>query len=1088
MELGDESHRLIESVQRYTDQGIALPPDLGRRLGRLVAPYELADLDRHGTAEGLAGAWTAIRPRRDVERDDLVWLVLLRMFYSRFGEHVPGLKEALRSHRLRLTRTRVEIKLQLASKCYFIGSRLDRGDKGCASGLFLLEECVQVSGEVVRFEDDLDEEARSMLHGQMSVALTLLSRSAARDTVVPLLTQAQRHSSIAEQLGDTTESHFAYRGEIGLRLFDVTQDEAHLEQARDTVLAAPGMTSKRLKAVAADVVSGLGFARARSRDQAAAILLLMDADERYGQALVSAPEHEDGVDDGYLLAKRAQVRYLRYRMGDVHGRRRSRQLNDALADWLDERAEPHRHDPTVVEALLDRARARVGRNDTVGARADREQARRLLTSGISAQTDAKLRAAELDQAVADALDADDLDRLHALAREITQMPPDTPIPAAALARAGKVLVLKLPREQGRDLLSAALDRIETDLGHPSLTKPAIRHVAGHAALLAWLLARRTKPRDTHQLGRAAQLYRTAFAALEEDPPSVDALMNAGACALLLGKLFLAGDEADAEEATSLFGEALTWMSTALARVQAGSGIVRSDFSAAMVHSKVGEVALRLYPLTWDGSYLDAAIEHLGAARELGHDAIELTGLLGDAHYRRGVAQRSPEDLHQAIVLKDTAFAPGQEKRENRSLTAAAALRLSGLQHDDRLLTGAAKRALQAVQCDPTWPWPVLQLADLADHASQLDRTSLATAEPRDLAALVVSGKRTELLHRAADLAVHTQEFTGAILGGQQRTGEHGVRVLTDRHRLIEQTIVLKRLGHDDAHREHDDTGAFRAWLTDVGAPETWTLPEPLAVIDLPDGDSVYVMRRAQARLLGASLVHWRTGPGLDPRPQFREALRYLAAYQAWRAQADEQFPQVCGPHEQNTFRAQLDKIAGALGAGTELRRLLGAACEPFAAAGTPAVAKKDPHPGNWLLTRSGQLVLIDIEATSALPLLREAATVIDDLPLLETDAQGWDQRAALCHEYLDALAAFGFPVSDRDRLLERYEAMAALHAAKGLGRLRTMDAGISSFSHATAQLEADHYGALLDHLAKAATQPDVRNLAAALSAHSPGPS
>ncbi|MFC4047877.1 hypothetical protein ACFO1B_56615 [Dactylosporangium siamense] len=1083
-----QAHRLSEVSQRYADLGIALPPDLATRLGRLVAPFALDDLDRHGSAEGLVGAWLATRTNRRFESDDAAWLVLLRMFYERSNEYVTGLKEVLKTHRMTLTKTRVEIRLQLASRCFFLGRALDHRDKGSTAGTFLLDECVQVSREVLRFEDALHRpggggpDRRSTLRGQLANALTILARTATDGAALLMLEEAEEHAAAAERFGDRTEEHFAYRIEVGLRLFTITGDGTHLERARDLVAMVGNPSSKRLRATAADVVAQLGFmavgAAGAVADRAAAIGWLTDGERRYTEALSTPGQESSGIADGYLLAKRAQVRNHRYRLGDEHGRRSSRLLDDALVDWLDERAEPHRHDPAVVGALLDRSRVRARRNDSAGARADLDLARQLQTAQASAESGAKLRVTELEDLVEVASAADDFEALYATAIDITQLPADDPIPTAALVRACKILAGKLPEESWRPLLSVALDRIEVDLAHPSLTPPAVRHVAGHAALLAWLLGR--GPDDPYLLGRAVQLYRTSFAAHDADPPSVDALVNAGTCALQLGKLAQAGDEADAEEAASLFGEGLAWLSTGLERAQAGTA-VRPDFDPVMTHSRLGELALRLYPFTWDANHLDTAVTHLTTARDLGHDAWQLTGLLGDAHYRRGVAQNDADDLRLAITLKDAVFdtgtGTGTGHRENRSLTAAAALRLSRLTADDRLVVAAAQRALQAARCDPAWPWPVLQLGDIAGDPTVLDHPELAGAEPTDLAALVAAGQRAWLLRRAAELAVHNREFTSSILGGQPRPGERGVRFMNDRHRLVEQALVLKRLGRADAHREHGDTVRFRDWLTTTGAPATWTLPEPLAVVDLVEGDSVYVMRRAQARLLGASVVDWRTGPGPDPRPRFREALRYLAAFQAWRAQSDDRFPRVCGPLEQDALRTQLAKVARNLGAAGDLRRLLAAACEPFAAAGTPAVAKKDPHPGNWLWTRDGRLVLIDIEATVALPLLREAATVIDDLPLLNADERGWHQRAELCNDYLDALEGFGVRAGDRADLMARYEAMVTLHTAKGLGRLRQDSPGISSFSLATAQLERDHYRALLDHLARAATRRETRELA-----------
>ncbi|MEU4690789.1 hypothetical protein [Actinoplanes sp. NPDC023714] len=285
--------------------------------------------------------------------------------------------------------------------------------------------------------------------------------------------------------------------------------------------------------------------------------------------MAAAPDHRDGgVDDGYLLAKRAQVRNHLYLLGDEHGRRDARLLDGALADWLDERAVPHRHDPSVVRALLNRAQVRARRNDTPGARADRELARRLYPAGASDRTAAKLRAVRFEELVEKASAADDLERLRALATTIIASPPDDPLPTAALVRACKILARHLPEDEWRPLLADALDRIEIDLVHPSLSEPAVRPVAGHAALLAWLLGRRTDDADT--LARAIHLYRTSFAAFRAEPPSIDALVNAGACALQLGRIVQAGaEEAEGPVAGGLFAEGLAWTEAGLARAPPG---------------------------------------------------------------------------------------------------------------------------------------------------------------------------------------------------------------------------------------------------------------------------------------------------------------------------------------------------------------------------------------------------------------------------------------------------------------------------------------------------------------------------------------
>lgn len=1069
---GPEPGALANLTSRYAGQGIELPHDLNTRLQQRLAPFSLADLEPGVPAERLVGAWQATRSApRD---EDEVWIILLHMFRARFGRFVPGLKEALHAQRMGVIPTRIQVALQLGSRCFHLGRRLVALDADSRSGRLLLEECVELLSEVAAAEPRLKEHTLRQYRGQLATSLTILARRSPAEDLPRILGKAEENSRIAEELGDRTEQHFAYRAEIGLRLFHATQDDTHLDSAQTSVAAVPSIQTKRLRSVAADVVAQQGYAQIRKNEVADGIALLRTAENSYGKALDLV--EADGVDDGYLLTKRAELRNQLYRVAvDPHGRRDSRLLDSALADWLDPRASAHSHDASVANALLDRARIRARRNDQAGASTDREQARALLPHGVSPQTDAKLRAAELEHAVSDAITSDDIGRVRQLVEEMVHLNPDAVVPSAALARACKLLAIKTDEAEWAPLAVKSLDRLEMDLAHPSVSAPAARSIAGHAALLSWLLARRADDKDL--LSRTVQLYRTSFESVPLQP-SVDALANAGTCALALGKRLLAGDEADAEEAAALFTEGVSWLGMALQRAASSPASVRGDFDPVMAHSRLGETALRAYPLTWDESLLETAVEHLGAARDLGENAVELIGLLGDAHYRRGSRQRDPDDLERAIALKDDAFAAGARQRENRSLTAAAAMKLFGMTDEPQLLTDAAARALQSALCDPTWPWAVIQLAELATRSASLDAESLSTAEPRELAVWVVGGNRQQLLRHAAELAVHTEEFSASILGGQQRSGDRGVRVLNDPHRLIEQTIVLKRLARDAAHSERDETVFFGQWLSTVPAQSNWVLPEPLAVVDLPGGDSVYAMRRAQGRVLGASVVEWHTGTGDDPRPRFREALRYLAAFQAWRVSTDERFPSACGAPERTAFQAQLEKAGRKLDLDENARNLLNASCDRFLVDGMPAVAKKDPHSGNWLWTRRDELVLIDIEATVALPLLQEVVTIIDDLPLFDLTAEGWSERRGLCREYVETLQGFGYPrISERFPLMECYEAMATLHAIKGLGRLRAADPGISSFSLEARRMQEAHYRQLLEYMRSAAIQPEVRELA-----------
>jgi hypothetical protein len=191
------------------------------------------------------------------------------------------------------------------------------------------------------------------------------------------------------------------------------------------------------------------------------------------------------------------------------------------------------------------------------------------------------------------------------------------------------------------------------------------------------------------------------------------------------------------------------------------------------------------------------------------------------------------------------------------------------------------------------------------------------------------------------------------------------------------------------------------------------------------------------------LVDWRAGRGEDPYRIFEEALKFLAAFQAWRAITTD-LPRICGDAERDVLSHQVTAACERL--GIEARPAL---IDVFTlvAADCPAVAKKDPHPGNWLRAPDGRLVLIDIEANTSRPLLQEAVILIDDLPLLPLTDDGWDRRMSLVRTYLRSLDEFGFPGLPTDLpLAEAYEAFAVLNAARGLGRLRHADPGVSSFS------------------------------------------
>ncbi|MER5432196.1 hypothetical protein [Streptomyces sp. NPDC002588] len=1082
---------LDDMVKALRTHGVDIPGDLPQAMRKCVRPVRLDAVSVNPAPDDLVRAWRATY--KHAEKREAVWIPLLHMFREHFSRRSPALEKAVRAANpyWSLAGTRREVTLQFGSRCFHLGQKLLMNGRR-EPARFLLNEAVQALTWADRNGRPLPLDRRCHCHGQLAIALVLLARDL--DETDPeatvLLTRAEGYSALAEQ-GDKTEQHFAYRMEIHLRLFRADRDPAHLEKAQTILhtLVDPPAT-RRLRAARADVLAGLGMARLRSGQFEEGLRLLTDAESAFTEAeRTAALPDTEGAHSGYLLARRGYVRHQLYRFDtDFHGRRSTAHLQAALTDLLTPEAADHISGQVIAAALLDRSRVLSRRGDREGAATDLARARDLLGSlPPSARLAAKARAQELDAAIAVAVGSQATDELRRLAREIIRLPSDAPIPAAALSRACKSVVAAEGIDQCRLLLEDALERLEIDVIHPELSQPGRRHVASHAALIARLLARSDEEAAPAALDRALTLYRTSFDAVD-DPASVDAYADAGASALALAKILARSGDADAEDAAGLLREAVDWLGKAVAKARTGSGARRHDFDPVITHSRLGEAALRSHGFTPDDRLLDVAIDNLqeslnlevGEAAEPARPERNRTavlGHLGDAYYRRGTRAWSSADLERAIELKEETYTDRSQARENRSVAAAAAERLHRITSDATQLTRSAGFALQASTCDAQWPWPVLQLADLARQHESLDPSRLADRAPASLSALLLAGDRPGLLERAAELAARNREFLTTVLGGQKRSGKQGVFVLDDSHRLIGQTIVLKRLSASAALQEREWTQRFRQWLTDRDAPQEWLLPEPLGLVSLQphEQDAVYVMRRMHGRLLGATVIDHSAIGGEDPLPHFVSALRYLAAFQAWRAQDDPGTPRTANHVHADEWAEQVARYCDKLDAGRDITDALTALVGPLAEPGSPVVAKKDPHPGNWIVTRRGELVLFDIESSGTLPLLQEAVTVIDDLPLLPLDAEGWTRREELRDTYLAALHEFGLPVPDaQDIPVNRLEALTAFHAVKGIGRTRGWGDDGSSFTLSLRSLQYEHYWNILDHLAADGRDPSTR--------------
>jgi len=1006
--------------------GVPLPDDLDELIGKLINPWAAEDVDARSHPDRLIAAW---RATRNAQADEAVWIVLLMAFREEFAVKSDDLTAAIKATRMSPFGTRVEVDRQLGSRAFHLGRRLIEADPRSGPGRALLQLCVRILRGAVNRDERATDATLRMMYGQIATAALHLARADTKEEAARDLKVALINSRLAESHGDTTADHFGYQAEILLRQFQDNRDGSLLDDAGKTLRNIGGEPTVPAFAASAELAFNRAVFEIGRHKLAAALQFLLQAHGEYSRALEI--DQSSGVHAGYLLAKRGRASLMLYRLGvDPSGRHDSVFLERAIEDWLDPWAIPHRQDYEVAEALLNRARLRRGREDHVGAAADSALAVEFLAEAERPLTAEKLLADQLDADLQRAERARDIDRTLALLTGVPALPWNSPIPAAAVANGCKLLVRSRPEAQWRPVVAAVLDRVEADIDHPALTAAARSHVAGHAANLARILTRSSA--DPDEFRRAIALYRRGIG--EGDSAAAPTLERAGALAFDLAELLARADNAESEEAFGLWTDSMAWSSAALIKAEDGSR--PAAFDTARTTHRVGMAALRLFARTRDPALLEAAQRRLaevpGASRET-----DTARLLAEASTGKAPAPAT-------VIVRRAG------RRASTGVTSATT-------NSQLAITPIAAANESPGALDPiAQAWALLDTAD---------------TNPAD---------RSDLLLKVATIAANDADFPSSTLGGQSRPGAQGVRVINDRHRLLEQVLVLKRSTREAAERECHATTEFTRWLErhhEDDESTCWRLPEPLGVVPAEGDEGTYVMRRHAGRTLGSLLIDWRARAGSDPTSKFIQASRFLAAFQSWKLSSENY------------------RIAEAVAVFGDLQRRLNRAAEtlqlrsacatrtadllaPHFAVDSVLLPKKDAHAGNWIWTHHGELVLIDIESTATLPVLLELATLIDDLPLFELDDDGWQQRMSAAAAYLDELEKHGVGTAlDPAAVRSQYEVMCIYVAAVGLGRLARKDPGTSSRTARATFAQREHYESMFTYLARHAGADDVRTAA-----------
>jgi hypothetical protein len=234
---------------------------------------------------------------------------------------------------------------------------------------------------------------------------------------------------------------------------------------------------------------------------------------------------------------------------------------------------------------------------------------------------------------------------------------------------------------------------------------------------------------------------------------------------------------------------------------------------------------------------------------------------------------------------------------------------------------------------------------------------------------------------------------------------------------------------------------------------------------------VYVMRRAE----GVPLGDWVLGNADREGVQtiYEDCLAFLAAFGVWGSARVS--TKTLGRNRQRGMIGQISKSVNRLRVPRQAQECLAAGFGRVLGSRITAVTKKDAHCANWLVADQ-DLVMIDLEARTRLPVLYEVVQLVEDYPIFPADKDGWNRRLTLARMYLSELERQGLPGDLAGfEIAELYGWFVLAQAPAALNRLRKAGREtVSSSGQARALDRQAHLTALLRHLSSTGVVSDAQ--------------
>lgn len=1043
--------------REYIDLIPFAPEDLARRVNRLITPIDINSFrETEPTAREVVDIWFAAL-NNGSNKDSFAWVFVTLLIKGVLSVGHPlnpsiaselSRRSSLAGKAMSVVATRFEATRRLAANLYHIG-RLGTPTEDKQR---VLLAAVSLFDFLIKNDRGVTRPTIGMKYfGMRGVARVLLARTA--ETKYEAYTAACSDLQESRRLGNNGVEASYYLIESKIHLYDLGKDQRYLTDAEQILrdVNAIDCNNRLLWFGSGEVSLRKGFAMLESGQKDLALGNFEHALDCLRKADLCPPDTRLAAD--FLSMKRGHAALkaytCRYELGLSNG---PTLLDAAIVDLRFGGA-------SLPAALI--LRSIVRRNDRhyEEARADLNEALLAINGAaeVSPYDDknrSQCRAGLVECAIQLGLERQDPPAVFEGCEQSLQLPNNSREVNIGAVIYGARFLLDTDGIRYADQARRIAYNIRSRMTALQLLGDEYQFAASHASRL--LVRSCQVLADEHSLRMAYELSSTAISQNTGAPPELHA--TAGEAALRLGRLVLRKGKAD--EASELFLDAGERFEAAVATAE-GQGASEA-FSLQVAHSKAGEAYMRAHAFSGSMAQAEKARFHLTISRQLGNTAVELLGMLGDVSYRQGRRTRDIEQLRLALKFKEEARSRGTVSRENRSVSAAAAFVLWQTGGEISDLSAAIQTAIEAVEVDSTWPWPLFQLSEMAALNSDVRRAAteplLRSSLQPELVRSVRSGDVEEIIRHGCRLAIATQEFTRDEFGSRQP-----VYVLDDPHNLLKQTVVFKETYADIADRERENVENFWKYLAQVGAPASLKLPEPLLTHAVGE-KVVYVMRRARGIQLGKACLipEWR----VRASRAYEQAIQFLAHYHAWRlghAFPVHLSPQVANRMVANTFRFW--RLANFK--SSEVIQLA-KECLSLLLPSLPCIPKKDAHPENWLVDDEENVVMLDLESTGHCPLLFEVVQLLDDYPFLPVNDVGWAQRLSYCALYLDRLRTAGIDVERyRAMIPDAYAVFALFRISFGLARNKTRRMKIASSAVHAGDLRDKHYLSILDYLAQA---------------------